>query len=197
MTLIDIFCSVFSTSVEDWNFWKVQHGINNDKLIIAGPSRIVGLVDLDKIDDIIEWETYSIHTTPTKKMKGNFVYDGSMFSMDFLIKSLHLLDEIVEIARLNEAILFKLTESIALGLAEKRNPDGFYYNDEGIMFIEWEWEDIKDEWKSVITEKEFIKWDKNVAKRKHKGKTHIWYEEVYRFEYFFEEEEQMGDMMLI
>lgn len=195
MSLVEKFCEIFSTTVESWEYWRKEHNIQNEKLIIAGPSRIVGLVDLSKLDGI-EWETYSIKAEPKKSMSGNFTYDGCMYGIAWLIKIFRFLDETFEVARLNEGILFKITETIALGLAEKRNPDSFYYDDEGIMFIEWEWEDVKDEWKSTITQKEFIKWDNNMAKRKHKGKTHIWYEEVYRFEYFFEEEEDVGDMML-
>lgn len=196
MNLIEKFSEVFVMPIKDWEFWKEEHGCS-DILIIAGPSRIVGLVDLNKIEEKIEWETYSTKTTPTKKMTGNFVYNKGMYSIDFLEKIFKFLDEIVEISRHHEAILFKLTESIALGLGEKINPDDFYYNDEGVMFIEWEWETTKKDWRTVVKEKEFIKWENNIAQRKHKGKANIWYECVYRFEYFFEEEEDMGDMMLL
>jgi len=195
MSLIEKFCDTFSTTVEDWEYWKEEND-SSDKLIIAGPSRIIGLVDLSDIEDEIEWETYSIKAEPKKSMSGNFVYNGNMYGIKWLTKIFHLLDETFEVAKLDEAILFRMTETVALGLGEKRNPDDFYYNDEGVMFIEWDWEDVKEEWRSVVDQKEFIKWENNMAKRKHKGKSHIWYEELYRFEYFFEEEEDVGDMML-
>ena len=54
-----------------------------------------------------------------------------------------------EVARVRETIMFKLTESIALGLGEKRNSDEWYYNDEGILFEDLEFEETKEEWRTV------------------------------------------------
>lgn len=197
MNLIEKFSIAFGMTMEEWDFWKREEERVCDKLIIAGPSRIVGLIDLNQLEEI-EWKEYSIESKPTKKMKGDFVFDGGMYSIDFLKKIFQFLSESFEVARVREAIMFKLTEDIALGLAEKRKGDGWYYNDEGIMFVEWEFEGLSDKWKTVTTDKEFIKWENNVAKREHKGHNlRTWYEEVYRFEKFFEEEEEWGDMMQI
>ena len=196
MSLIEKFSIAFATDLEKWKFWKEEVG-SSSKLIIAGPSRIVGLLDLTLIEEDLEWATYSIESIPTNKMKGNFVFDGRMYSMDFLKKIVQFLPESVEIARLNEAILFKLTETVALGLAEKITNDEFYYDDDGVMFVESDWEELSDNWKTVTTAKEFIKWENNMAKRKHKSKSNVWYEEVYKFEKFFIEEDEMGDFMLI
>ena len=192
---IEDFSIAFATDLEKWKFWKEEVG-SSSKLIIAGPSRIVGLLDLTLIEEDLEWTTYSIESIPTNKMKGNFVFDGRMYSMDFLKKVYHFLSESFEVARLNEAILFKLTETVALGLAEKKTNEDFYYNDEGVMFVEEEFEKLDKKWKTVTKAKEFIKWENNMAKRKHSGKAQVWYEEVYRFEKFFEiEEDDMGDIM--
>lgn len=196
MNFVEKFTKAFGTTVENWEFWKGEMNINNDKLIIAGPSNIIGLIDLTKFEEV-EWKTYSIESKPTNKMKGDFVFDGGMYSMHFLKQLWGFLSESFEVARVREAILFKLSETVALGLAEKKNGEGFYYNDEGIMFVEWDFKIVDKKWNSVTTAKEFIKWKNNMAKRKHKGSSHIWYEEVYRFEKFFEEEEEMGDFMLI
>ena len=196
MSLIEKFSIAFATDLEKWKFWKEEVG-SSSKLIIAGPSRIVGLLDLTSIEEDLEWTIYSIESKPTNKMKGNFVFDGRMYSIDFLKKIVQFLPESVEITRLNEAILFKLTETVALGLAEKRTNDEFYYNDEGVMFVESDFEELANSWKTVTTAKEFIKWENNMAKRKHKGKGNVWYEEVYKFEKFFIEEDEMGDFMLI
>lgn len=194
--IIDDFCIAFATDMESWEFWKGEND-SSDKLIIAGPSRIVGLIDLKKMGKI-DWKSYSIESIPTNKMKGNFVFDGGMYSMDFLKKIMRFLSETFEVARVREALLFKLTESIALGLAEKRNSDDWYYDDEGVMFEDLEFEKTPENWKTTATAQEFVKWDNGVAKRKHQGKALVWYEEVYRFEKFFEiEEEDMGDMMLL
>jgi len=195
MNFIEMFSEAFLMTMEDWKFWEEQEGRRSDKLIIAGPSRIVGLLDLTKLEEI-EWKEYSIESKPTNKMCGNFVFDGGMYSMDFLKKAFHFLSESFEVARVREVIIFKLSETIGLGLAEKINGEGWYYNDEGIMFVEWKFEGQSDKWKTVTTAKEFIKWENNMAKRKHSGKTQVWYEEVYRFEKFFEEEEEWGDMMM-
>jgi len=196
MSLIEDFCNAFATTVENWEFWRDEHN-SSDKLIIAGPSRIVGLVDLKKMPKI-EWESYSIESPPTKKMKGNFVFEGGMYSMDFLKRSIKFLSDPFEVARVNEAIMFKLTESVALGLAEKITNEDFYYNDEGVMFVELDWESQGETWKTVSQAKEFVKWVDGVAKRKHSGKSTSWYEEVYNFEKFFAEElEDMGDMMML
>ncbi len=195
MTIIEEFTECFNASPDDWKFWKGEHN-SSDKLIIAGPSRIVGLIDLNKIKEDIEWKTYSKESEPIKKMAGNFVYNNGMYSIDFLRKMFSMLPETVEVARHSGAILFKLTEDIAVGLGEKRTSVDFYYNNEGVMFVESNFED-SDSWKTTPTEKEFIKWNNKVAKRKHRGKgTHVWYEEVYKFERFFEEEEEWGDMMM-
>ncbi len=196
MNLIEKFCIAFATDVEAWNHWKDEIKAS-DKIIIAGPSRIVGLVDLNRFKEI-EWKTYSIESTPTKKMVGNFVFDGGMYSMDFLKKSIQFLSDPFEVARVREAIMFKLSKDIALCLAEKMITEDFYYNDEGVMFVEEKFEKLSKEWKTVTTAKEFIKWENDIAKRKHSGKSQVWYEEVYRFKKFFEEyEDDMGDMMLL
>lgn len=195
MTIIENFTKCFNTTPDDWKFWKSENG-SSDKIIIAGPSRIVGLLDLNKFDEEFEWETYSKESAPNKKMAGNFVYNGGMYSIDFLRRMFPMLPETVEVARHKEGIFFKLTDDVALGLAEKRTDVNFYYNNEGVMFVESVWTNEKGEtWLTVPTEKEFIKWDGKMAKRKHTGKAHIWYEEVYKFENFFEEEEEWGDMM--
>lgn len=194
--LIEDFCIAFATDIESWKHWKEEVKAS-DKIIIAGPSRIVGLIDLKKMGKI-EWESYSIISFPTNKMKGNFVYNGGMYSMDFLKKIMQFLPDPLEIARVNEAILFKLTESVAMGLGEKKTSDEFYYNDEGILFEDLDFEETKEEWRTVQVAKEFIKWENNLARWKHTGKGTTWYEEVYRFEKFFEEElEDMGDMMML
>ncbi len=196
--IIEEFCAAFATNPKDWEFWKGEHKITSDKLIIAGPSRIVGLIDLNKIEEEIEWKAYAIKSEPTKKMCGNFVYEGGMYSIDFLRRAFEFLGESFEVARIREAIMFKLNEDIGLGLAEKITNEDFYYDDEGVMFIESSFEVEKEEWRTVTKAKEFIKWTDNEAKRKHKGHgTNIWWEEVYRWEKFFEEEEDMGDMMLL
>jgi len=196
MDLIEKFSIAFATDLEKWKFWKEEVG-SSSKLIIAGPSRIVGLLDLTLIEEDLEWVIYSLESNPSNKMKGNFVFDGRMYSMDFLKKIIKFLPESVEIARLNEAILFRLTETVALGLAEKITTDEFYYDDDGVMFVEWDFDKLSKDWKTVTTAKEFIKWRDGVAKRKHTGKAQVWYEEVYNFEKFFVEEEEMGDFMLI
>jgi len=194
--LIEEFCKIFDMTPDDWTFWKREHGCS-DKLIIAGPSRIIGLVDLTKIDDEINWKSYGKNAEPTKKMKGNFVFDGGMYGITFLRDAFPMLAETIEVAKYSEAIFFRVGEDVALGIAQKYTNEGFYYNDEGVMFAEWDWEETKKEWRSVVKENEFIKWENGVAKREHKGKCNIWYEEVYRWEYFFEVEEEMGDFMLL
>lgn len=202
MTIIEEFCKIVLDSkdvkadIEDFEFWREQHNIT-DKVIIAGPSRIIGLVDLSKIDDISGWETYSKCSEPSKKMKGNFVFKGGMYGTHFLGYIYPMLSESVEVTRYKHAIFFKLTEDVAVGIAENINHEEFYYNDEGVMFVEFDWWETKDEWKTTVTKKEFVKWKNDVAKRKHEGKTYEWYEEIYKFERFFEEEEEFGDMMTI
>ena len=195
MTLIERFAEVFHTTEKDLMFWKKEHMLT-DKIIIAGPSRIIGLIDLNKIDDDIEWTTYEKNSDPTKKMKGNFIFKGGMYGIRWLKDIYSMLSETVEAARYNIVILFKITEDIAVGIGEKRTHEDFYYDDDGVMFIEWDFEKRKEEWRTVSKAKEFIKWENNMAKRKHTGKANIWYEEVYRFEKFFEEEEEWGDMMM-
>ncbi len=196
MTIIERFAKVFRTTEKDLKFWKKEHMLT-DKIIIAGPSRIVGLIDLNKIDDDIEWTTYEKNSDPTKKMVGNFVFEGGMYGIRWLRNIYPMLSETIDVAKYNIVILFKITEDMAVGIGEKRTHEDFYYNDEGVMFVDWDFEKTKKEWKTVAKAKEFIKWENGVAKRKHKGKANIWYEEVYKFERFFEEEEEMGDMMLI
>lgn len=196
-SFIEEFCDVFATDKEAWEFWKTEEKRRpSNKLIIAGPSRIVGLIDLNKFGEV-EWETYAIKSEPTKKMCGNFVYEGGMYSIAFLRNIFKFIGESFEVARVREAILFKLNEDIALGLAEKVINKDFYYDDKGVMFIEMDFEKTKKEWHTVTKAKEFIEWEDNMAKREHKGKGLTWYEEVYRWEKFFEEEEDMGDMMLL
>jgi len=194
MTIIEEFCRVILSSkdikatIEDFEFWREQHNIS-DKIIIAGPSRIIGLIDLSKLGNIGEWETYSKCSKPTKKMKGNFVFTNSRYALNSLRELYPMLSETVEVMKRGIAILFKLTEDIAIGIAENPTSDGFYYNDDGVMFVPYEWEETKT--------KKFIKWENKVAKRKHQGHPEPWYEEIYMFEYFFEEEEEFGDMMMI
>jgi len=196
-SIIEMFSEAFVMTMEDWKFWEEQEGRKSDKLIIAGPSRIVGLLDLRQLEEI-EWKEYSIESKPTNKMKGDFVFEGEMYSIDFLKKIFQFLSESFEVARVKQVIIFKLTERIGLGLAQKRNGEGWYYNDEGIMFVEWEFEGLSDKWKTVTKAKEFVKWVDNMATRKHQGiGLRYWDEEVYRFEKFFIEEEDMGDMMLL
>ena len=196
MTLIEEWIKVLKTTTDDWEFWKGENYVS-DKIIIAGPSRIIGLVDLTKIDDIGEWKIYEKLSEPTKKMVGNFVFENGMYGINFLKDIYPMLSESVEVTKYQESMLFKLTESIAVGIGCKVMNDDFYCNDEGVMFVEFDWTETKDEWKTTTTDKEFVKWENDVAKRKHSGKGLVWYEEVYRFEYFFEEEEDFGDMMLL
>ncbi len=197
MTLKEKWAKIFNTTEKDWEYWKKEHGCS-EKLIIAGPSRIVGLLDLNKVDDNIEWTTYGKYSEPIKKMGGNFIFEGGMYGIRWLRDIYAMLPESVEVARYVEAILFKITDDIAVGIGEKITGDDFYYDDEGVMFVELKFEQTKEEWRTVTKAKEFIKWDNDMAKRKHTGKgVNWWYEEIYKFEYFFEEEEEMGDFMLI
>lgn len=195
--LIEEFCKVTKTDIKDWVSWKEENPCSN-KIIIAGPSRIIGLIDLNKIDEEIDWNFYSKNTVPTKKMKGNFVFGNKMFGVRWLKFAFQMIGEIVEVATYLEAIVFKLTEDVALGIGNKALPDDFYYNDEGVMFVECDFEETQKSWRTVTKAKEFIKWENGMAKRKHSGKANVWYEEVYRWEYFFEEElDDMGDMMML
>ena len=196
MTIVEEWAKIFGTTLEKWGFWKREVGAS-DKIIMAGPSRILGLVDLTKITESIEWVSYGKCSEPTKKMDGNFLFDSGMYGVCFLRDIYPLLSETVEVTRYKGGILFKLTEDIAVGIGERINHKEFYYNDEGVMFVEYDWWETKDEWKTTVTEKEFVKWENNVAKRKHAGKSHVWNEKIYKFEYFFEEEEDFGDMMMI
>ena len=202
MTVIDEFCKIvldskdIKATIKDFEFWREQHNIT-DKVIIAGPSRLVGLIDLSKLDNITEWETYSKCSEPTKKMKGNFVFTNSRYPLSFLREIYPMLSETVEVMKRDIVILFKLTEDIAVGIVENISHEEFYYNEEGVMFVEFDWTETKDDWKTTVTEKEFVKWVNGVAKRKHKGKTYEWYDEIYKFECFFEEEEEFADMMMI
>lgn len=197
MTLKEKWAKIFNTTETDWEYWRKEHGCS-EKLIIAGPSRIIGLINLSKFNKNIEWKMYGKCSEPTKKMKGNFVFDGGMYGITWLRDIYPELPESLEVARYNGGILFKINEDIAVGIGDKITGDEFYYNDEGVMFIELKFEETKEEWRTTTTAKEFIKWDNNMAKRKHGGsKLHEWFEDVYRFEYFFEEEEEMGDFMLI
>lgn len=196
MTVKEKWAKIFNTTETDWEYWKKEHGCS-EKLIIAGPSRIVGLLDLSKISEDIEWKMYGKYSEPTKKMNGNFLFKNGMYGVSWLRDIYPMLSESVEVGRYREAILFRITDDIAVGIGEKITGEGFYYNDEGVMFIEFDFEETKEEWRHTTKAKEFIKWENNMAKRKHSGKAHNWYEEVYRFEKFFEEEEEMGDFMLI
>ena len=100
--------------------------------------------------------------------------------------------ESVEIGLYKEVMLFKLTETIALGLAPKIIGNDFHFNEEGVMFVNDDWE----EFKTTPTKKEFIKWENGVAKWRHTGKgNNNWDEEIYHFKKFFEEEEEMGDFL--
>lgn len=196
MTLVEDFAKIFKSTEEDLRFWKEENNIN-DKIIIAGPSRIIGLLDLTAIDDIDGWESYEKASEPTKKMCGNFVYRERMYGLSFLRDIYPMLSETIEVTIYLKAIVFKITEDIAVGIGEKRNNEDFFYNDEGVMFVDYDWTETKDEWKTTTTNKEFVKWENNMAKRKHAGKGLVWYEEVYRFEKFFDDEEDWGDMMLL
>ena len=196
MTLIEDFVKIFFMTEEDLMFWKSENNLN-DKIIIAGPGRIIALIDLTKCYDIGEWKSYEKCSEPTKKMCGNFVFEDGMYGITFLRDIFPMLSESVEVTIYCKAILFKITEDIAVGIGHKVMVDDFYYNDEGVMFVEFDWTETKDDWKTTTTDKEFVKWENNVAKRKHSGKGLVWYEEVYRFEKFFEDEEDWGDMMLL
>jgi len=196
-SIIQEFCEVAHITLEDWNYWKTEHGCS-DKLIVADPSIIMGLVDLKKIKERLEWKFYAKKSEPTKKMDGNFVFEGKMYGVRWLRDIFNMLQEIVEVCSYKEAVMFRVTEDIGIIIASKITAEGFYYNEEGVMFIEEDFEETKQEWRTVTKEKEFIKWENNMAKRKHSGKANIWYEEVYRWELFFEnEEEDMGDFMLL
>jgi len=196
VTFIEEWAEIFNTTEDDFESWNAENYVS-DNIMIAGPSRIIGLVDLTKIDDIGEWLAYDKHSVPTKKMVGNFVFEGNMYGITFLRDIYPMLSESIEVTKYKESILFKITENIAVGIGCKVNVDDWYYNNEGVMFVEYDWTETKDEWKTTTTDKEFVKWENNMAKRKHSGKGLVWYEEVYRFEYFFEEEEDWGDMMLL
>jgi hypothetical protein len=195
MGIIEEFANRFKTTVEDWEYWKKEHN-SSEALIIANPDRIFGIIDISSIKGI-EWKTYNKLTEPSKKMEGEFVYANKCFSVGFLRDLFPFIPETVEVAYYHLALLFKLTPDMALGLAERIITDDFYYDDEGVMFIDFEWEQKKDEWSTKTTDKEFIKWEGKMAKRLHKGKTYEFYEYIYKFEQFFEEQEEEGDMMLI
>lgn len=192
--LVHKFIKHLGISVENWEHWKEEYNYS-DRLIIAGPSRITALIDLTKIDEDIEWTPYSTISVPTKKMKGNFVFCEHIYAIYFLRKMFEFIGESVEVASFKDAILFKLSETVAIGIGCKLTSDDFYCNDEGVMFVEFDWEETKDSWKTTTTKKEFIKWVDGVAKRKHKGNVHVWDEEVYQFEKFFELEEEEGDFL--
>lgn len=196
MTIIEDWAKLFDTTPEEWEFWKKEVGTSS-KVIMAGPSRIIGLVDLTEIKEDLEWESYGKCSKPTKNMGGNFVFDGGMYGTYFLSVIYPMLSESVEATRVEGGLLFKLTEDFAVGIGERLNHEEFYYNDEGVMFVEYDWWETKDKWKTTVTQKEFVKWENNVAKRKHTGVTHVWDEKIYRFEFFFEIEEEFSDMMLI
>jgi len=200
-SIIEQFLKQCTTTMEDWKYWKKEHKLS-DKLIVAGPSRIIALLDIPELDEEIEWTAYSIKSTPTKKMSGCFAYNKNIYSIYFLREDVFkFIGESFEVGVYKGAIiLFKLTETIALGLAPKLMEDGFYFNDEGVQFVDVDWED-EDLNKSLnnSAKEEFIKWEDGVAKRLHttENASNDWYEEVYQFEKFFEIEEDLGDMMLL
>jgi hypothetical protein len=189
--LIDKFLKQCATTIEDWEFWQKEHKIN-DKIIVAGPSRIIALVDLTKLEGDIVWTPYTPISKPSKKMSGCFTYDKHIYSIYFLRDDVFkFIGESIEIGLYKEAMLFKLTETIALGLAPKLIENEYYFNNEGVMFVNESWEEDK----STSGEREFVKWVDNKAKWKHNSKAGEWFEEVYKFEKFFEEEEDMGDFL--
>ena len=196
--IIDKFLKKCASTMEDWEFWKKEHNLS-DKLIVAGPSRIIALLDIPKLEEEIEWTSYFIKSTPTKKMSGCFAYGKHIYSIYFLRDDVYdFIGESVEIGTYADGVImvFKLTETIALGLAPKLMEDGFYFNDEGVQFVDEDWgdEDLNRDLNNA--KEEFIKWDDGVAKRKHMGANlQEWYEEVYQFEKFFELEEEMGDFL--
>lgn len=186
-----------SSTLEEWEFWREEHNIS-DKIIVAGPSRIIALLDIPKLDEEIEWTPYTPISKPSKKMGGCFAYGKHIYSIYFLRDDVfEFLGESVEIGTYAESIMvFKLTDTIALGLAPKLMEGGFYFNDEGVQFVDEDWgdEDMNEHMNDA--KQEFIKWEDGVAKRKHTGvNLREWYEEVYQFEKFFELEEEMGDFL--
>ena len=189
--IIEKFLEKCTSTLEDWEFWKKEHKLS-DKLIVAGPSRIIALLDLTKLEEDIVWEPYTPISKPTKKMTGCFTYDKYIYSIYFLRDDVFdFIDESVEIGLYKEIMLFKLTETIALGLAPKIQGDDFYFNNKGVCFVNDDWEEDK----GTDSKKEFINWDDGVAKWKHSGKVGEWFEYVYQFEKFFELEEEMGDFL--
>lgn len=195
--IIDKFLEKCATTLEDWKFWKEEHKLS-DRLIVAGPSRIIALLDIPKLEEEIEWTPYTPISKPSKKMSGCFAYGKHIYSIYFLRDDVfEFLGESVEIGTYAGAVMvFKLTETIALGLSPKLMEDGFYFNDEGVMFVDEDWgdEDLNKDLNDA--KEEFIKWEDGVAKRKHSGgNVGDWYEEVYQFEKFFELEEEMGDFL--
>ena len=133
-------------------------------------------------------------------MGGCFTYGKHIYSIYFLRDDVYeFIGESVEIGTYAESIMvFKLTETIALGLAPKLMEGGFYFNDEGVQFVDDDWgdEELNKRLNSSAKE-EFIKWEDGVAKRLHTAENiaNDWYEEVYQFEKFFELEEEMGDFL--
>lgn len=197
--LIEKFEDIFSASMEGWEKWVKKHEYNKS-CIIADPSRYVGLVDLRKIDFDLEWRAYIPLQEKFNKFTGEFIYDGKLFDVDFLGKVIKFLKETsniasVEIARYESALLFKINEAVALAIAERITIHEFYYNDEGVLFGDFELDYDDDILKPVTIETEFVKWDGNVAHRKCAGKTLVWHEYIYKFENFFDEEEEMGDFL--
>ena len=114
-----------ASTLEEWEFWKKEHNLS-DKLIVAGPSRIIALLDIPKLDGEIEWTPYTPISKPTKKMGGCFTYGKHIYSIYFLRDDVYeFIGESVEIGTYAESIMvFKLTETIATSLSVKRNRSG-------------------------------------------------------------------------
>lgn len=191
--LINKFVKHFSTSIEAWEKWKKKNNYN-EACLVAGPSRIAALVDLTKLDFDFDWNTYTIICKPPKGMSGNFLYNGHIFSIDLLRRSFNLLKETTDISLYKGALFFRLNETVALAIGGKRTSKDFYYNADGILFEDLEEDESTGEFDKIIST-EFVKWNGTVAERNKKGKTLNWSEYIYKFERFFEEEEDMGDFL--
>ncbi len=203
---------------EALEYWKdylkyETKGGANQKIVISGPSRIVALgriKEMDSKDDLNEdWRTYSVvrNFKIKKSISDNaeLYFDGCYFNVRLFLKVCQAIFKdkpIIDIklykANSVEVLALKIDDDYCFAISSRidhKNPDTIIKED-GVWFIDYELGEAEDG--TVIfndkeISREFYKWKDGIAM--HKVRT--WKKYLIDKSYFFQEEEEIGEMMLI
>ena len=206
--LVQKFIDAFAyTGYLDWFKDEVEE---NEAILINDPSNICGIVYTDKVVERCKedsgWNNYNYNGfKPSKKATNYILFEGQFYSCDFILKTFNKFfkDKFnfdIRIASKPEAdyyvFLIKIDSTLSIGVAKLKNV-AIKEESDGVSFIDTEWILDGKEEKEIEVDRHYVEWDDGKAVYNELWCGRDWKKVVYKQDYLFNKQEEIGDSLLI